>query len=145
MKRGLVLFMVLGLGIFLVACAPTTPKVMEGQVAEELPEEKSAENMVKITASGFEPKTLTVKAGTTITFVNEDSNQHWPASAMHPTHKIYPGSGIEKCGTVEETTIFDACRGLAQGESFYFTFNEKGSWKYHDHLNVPSTGTIVVE
>ncbi len=143
MKKGLVLFVIIVLSVFLIACAPT-PKVMEGKTAPAL--EKSADaNTVKITASGFEPKTLTVKTGTIVTFVNEDSNKHWPASATHPTHKVYPGSGIEKCGIVGETNIFDACRGLAQGESFSFTFNEKGSWKYHDHLNVPSTGTIVVE
>lgn len=103
----------------------------------------TSDPVVKITSSGFSPKTLTVKAGTTVTFVNEDSNKHWPASAMHPTHTLYPGSGIDKCGTGEE--IFDACRGLAKGESFSFNFNEKGSWKYHDHLSVSSTGTIVVE
>lgn len=143
MKRGLVLFAVIVLGTVLIACAPT-PKVMEDKTVPAL--EKSAEvNMVKITASGFEPKTLTVKTGTIVTFVNEDSNKHWPASAMHPIHTVYPGSDIKKCGTAEEKNIFDACRGLAQGESFSFTFNEKGSWKYHDHLSVPSTGTIVVE
>ena len=132
-----------------MACAPPTPKVMEESIAAELPEEVSetapvmdgsAEGKtVKITASGFEPKTLTVKAGTTITFVNEDSNQHWPASAMHPTHAVYPESG----GCIGSK--FDACKGLEQGESFTFTFNEKGSWKYHDHLKVSSTGIIVVE
>ncbi len=158
MKRGLLLFAVLITGILLTACAPT-PKVMEKPVvietAEYFSENASVEptltedapapsSIVKISASGFEPKTLTVKAGTTVTFINEDSNKHWPASAMHPTHKVYPGSGIEKCGTAEETNIFDACLGLAQGELFSFTFNEKGSWRYHDHLSVSLTGTIVV-
>ena len=163
MKRGLLLSGILLLAIFLISCAPPAPKVLEESVAVKLPEEvpettpiaeekptlteevteDKANNVVKITSSGFEPKTLTVKAGTTVTFVNEDSNKHWPASAMHPTHTLYPGSGIEKCGTGEE--IFDTCKGLAQGESFSFTFNEKGSWKYHDHLKVSSTGTIIVE
>ena len=103
----------------------------------------SSDNTVKITTTGFEPKMLTIKAGTTVTFVNEDANQHWPASAMHPTHTVYPGSDIKKCGSSE--SIFDACKGLEQGESFSFTFTEKGSWKYHDHLGISSTGTIVVE
>ena len=120
---------------------------MEDQVLAELPEGSpkptSAEHQITITADGFSPKIITVKAGDTITFFNEDSNKHWPASAMHPTHTIYPGSDIKKCGGGE--AIFDACKGLAQGESFSFTFNEKGSWKYHDHLSVSSTGTIVVE
>lgn len=158
MKRGLLLSAVLVLGIFLIACAPT-PKGMEGpaveqpeEVSETLPpepapveitvEDKTAvppDNTIKITSSGFEPKTLSVKAGTTVTFVNEDSNEHWPASAVHPTHAAYPESG----GCIGSK--FDACKGLAQGESFSFTFNEKGSWKYHDHLRTSSTGTIVVE
>ncbi len=139
----------------LIACSPTekaVPKVIPDTVAdeeqtvpvmEEPNDNSNSDNTVKITASGFEPKTLTLKAGTTVTFVNEDSNKHWPASAMHPTHTVYPGSDIKKCGTDE--SIFDACKGLTQGESFSFTFNEKGSWKYHDHIGVSSTGTIVVE
>ena len=142
MKRGFLLLAVLGLAIFLIACAPT-PKVTEELVVAELPEGSSetttAEHQVTITAEGFSPKTITIKAGDTVTFVNEDSNQHWPASAMHPTHNVYPESG----GCIGSK--FDACKGLEQGESFSFTFNEKGSWKYHDHLSVPSTGTVVVE
>ena len=82
---------------------------------------------------------MTIKTGTTVTFTNEDSNQHWPASAMHPTHTAYPESG----GCIGSK--FDACKGLAQGESFSFTFNEIGSWGYHDHLRASMTGKIVVE
>jgi len=110
---------------------------------EEAIKEQAKVNTVTITAEGFSPKTLTITEGTTVTFTNGDSNNHWPASAMHPTHTVYPGSDIKKCGSDE--TIFDACKGLGQGELFSFTFNEKGSWKYHDHLSVSSTGTIVVE
>mgnify|MGYP001584862973 FL=1 len=159
MKRGFILIGVLGLFLLLIACAPQTPKVMEepavGQpekVSETLPPEPAPvektvedetamppDNTIKITSSGFEPKTLTVKAGTTVTFVNEDSNQHWPASAVHPTHAAYPESG----GCIGSK--FDACKVLAQGESFSFTFNEKGSWNYHDHLRPSNTGKIVVE
>ncbi|MEK6824273.1 MAG: hypothetical protein AABY02_00300, partial [Nanoarchaeota archaeon] len=63
----------------------------------------------------------------------------------HPSHKNYPGSDIAKCGTSEASTIFDACKGLAQGESYSFTFNEVGSWNYHDHLNPNLRGTVIVE
>ena len=166
MKRRLLLLAVIGLAIFLIACTPTQ-KVMEKEVVIETPEDSPLEeklakevdateeimkeettvpipsNIIKITSSGFEPKMLTVKTGTTVTFVNEDSNKHWPASAMHPTHTVYPGSDIKKCGTDAE--IFDACHGLKQGESFSFTFKEKGSWNYHDHLRSSSTGKITVE
>lgn len=141
MKRGLLIISFLALLVIFTGCNTPVPEVTGENAGTD--EELAAGNTVAITAEGFSPKTLTVKAGTMVTFVNEDVNEHWPASAMHPTHMVYPGSGIQKCGTGE--AIFDACKGLAQGESFSFTFDEIGSWKYHDHLNVPLTGTIVVE
>lgn len=103
----------------------------------------ASEKTIEITAAGFSPSTLTVKSGDAVVFVNKDTAQHWPASAMHPTHTLYPEPG----GCIGSK--FDACKGLAQGESFSFVFNHVGSWKYHDHLNCCSDpaffGTIVVE
>ena len=64
---------------------------------------------------------------------------------MHPTHTAYPGSGIEKCGTDEEEGIFDACKGLEEGESFSFVFNEAGSWNYHNHLSPGQFAKVIVE
>ncbi len=94
---------------------------------------------VEITSAGFNPKELTVNAGDTVTFVNKDSSPHRPASAVHPTHSVYPESG----GCIGSK--FDACKNLGQGESWSFTFNQKGTWKYHDHLNPGFTGTIIVK
>lgn len=99
----------------------------------------TAENTVEITSSGFSPNKLTINAGDTVTFVNKDTNPHWPASAVHPTHTVYPESG----GCIGSK--FDACKGLAQGGTFPFKFDKKGIWKYHDHLNIGLTGTIVVQ
>lgn len=143
MKKGLVLILFL-LSIALVAgCTQSAPKESDAGASQEFPAppavpsqpEMAVEHTVEVTSAGFNPSTITVKAGEAVTFVNKDSAQHWPASAMHPTHKVYPGSDIEKCGTAEAPMIFDACKGMAQGESFKFTFNEKGTWNYHDHLN----------
>ncbi len=104
----------------------------------------ASEKTIEITATGFSPNPLTIKVGDTVTFVNKDTAQHWPASAVHPTHTVYPGSDINKCGTAEAATIFDSCKGLATGETFEFTFTHAGSWNYHDHLNPSLWGTIVV-
>ena len=102
--------------------------------------------VVEITTDGFNPKTITITAGDSVTWINKDSRQHWPASAAHPTHTIYPGSGLSKCSNpTERTTIFDACIGISSGKEFTFTFTEQGSWKYHDHLNPGMFGTVVVE
>ena len=101
--------------------------------------------VITYTDSGFSPAELVVDAGTAVTFLNSSSRDFWPASAVHPTHKSYPGSGIEKCGTDEEDTIFDACGAVHPGESYVFTFDEVGSWNYHDHLNASKFGKVVVQ
>ena len=107
----------------------------------------AATNKVEITANGFSPSAIKVRVGDTVTWTNEDSASHWPASAAHPTHKVYPGSDITKCGTAEQPSIFDACKGLAQGESYSFKFEQRGDWKYHDHLRAvaPFFGSVTVE
>lgn len=92
----------------------------------------------------FTPASLTVKKGDKVTWVNKNATNFWPASAMHPTHKVYPGSDIEKCGTVEASKIFDACRSIAQGGEYSFVFNEVGSWKYHDHMKASAFGAVEV-
>ena len=99
---------------------------------------------VEITSSGFSPTALNVNQGDVVTFINKGSSSSWPASAIHPTHTVYPGSDIKKCGGSEEEMIFDACKGLKTGESWTFTFNEVGTWSYHDHLSTGRKGTIVV-
>jgi len=100
---------------------------------------------VTITSLGFSPNSLTIKVGETVTWTNQDTSPHWPASVIHPFHTNYPGSDINKCGTTEESTIFDACDSLSQGDSYSFTFNNAGSWEYHDHFQPGLKGTIVVQ
>ena len=119
------------------------PIVGSGEVEETISGSSSTHD-IEITSSGFSPKTLEINAGDTVTWTNKDSRNHWPASASHPTHTVYPGSSISKCGISAESETFDACNGLSAGESYSFTFNEKGTWKYHDHLSTSRTGTIIV-
>lgn len=105
---------------------------------------KTDDNTVTYLDNGYQPKELTVKVGTTVFFQNGSISPLWTASAMHPTHKVYPGSDIAKCGTTEATTIFDSCRNLSPGESWSFTFTQVGRWNYHNHSNPSHFGTIVV-
>ncbi len=103
---------------------------------------ETGEVIVRITEKGFEPREVEIQRGTTVIWINESSKASWPASDPHPTHRLYPGSGIEKCGTGAE--IFDACRSLQPGEKWSFVFNEVGEWGYHDHLNPTRRGKIIV-
>lgn len=97
------------------------------------------ENIVTSTSAGYSPSTLTIKKRETVIFKNESSVPVWTASAVHPTHKVYPTTG----GCLGST--FDACVGIKSGESWSFKFDIVGTWKYHDHLNAKNFGTIVVE
>lgn len=93
--------------------------------------EAAMEATIEVNEEGsFVPQKTTIKKGGKVTWINKDSKFTWPASAMHPTHSVYPG--------------FDALRPLKINESYSFTFDEIGSWKYHDHLNPSQTGTIEV-
>lgn len=104
------------------------------QVAEAV-----LEKTIEIDDGGFRPKTLEIKKGAKITWINRLSRESvWPASAAHPTHDIYP----EKGGCIG--SAFDACRGLQSGEQYSFTFQEIGRWNYHDHLHPGRAGMIIV-
>lgn len=86
---------------------------------------------IEMTQSGFSPKELTIKKGDTVEFVNKDSARHWPASGVHPTHKLCPG--------------FDAMKGVDAGKTYSFTFNEAKTCPFHDHLSPNLFGKIIVE
>ena len=94
---------------------------------------------VTYTDTGFSPSVLRVKVGDAVVFTNASSGTMWPASASHPTHKVYPTTG----GCLGST--FDACRGFEPGTSWTFRFDFAGTWGYHNHLHPSSTGTIIVE
>ena len=113
----------------------------------ELPTEtgETTTHTIVYTANGYSPGQLTIKVGDTVIFKNESQMEMWTASAMHPTHKVYPGSGIEKCGTAEAAKIFDACAAIASGGEWSFTFTEAGTWAYHNHLQSNHFGKVIVE
>jgi len=103
------------------------------------------ENVVTYTNTGYSPKTLTIKKGETVTFKNQSSRSMWPASAVHPSHRVYSGTSLEQHCPDVAGTAFDACKGYLPGESWSFKFDKVGTWKYHDHLDPSDTGTITVE
>lgn len=125
---------------------PKTPANSASETKTSQPQDQKASspaeetvNVVTYSDVGYTPKTITIKAGESIMFKNQSPKSMWPASAKHPTHRDYPTTG----GCIGST--FDACRGVPPGESWAFTFDIRGSWKYHNHLNPGNTGTVVVE
>lgn len=94
----------------------------------------SGENLdpvtVTMTESGYDIKDLDIKVGQTVIFKNQGLEGLWPASNIHPTHEIYPE--------------FDPQRPVLPGQSWEYTFDKEGEWRYHDHLFPTIVGTIRV-
>ena len=93
---------------------------------------------VRITSVGFEPREVKMQKGGTVIWVNESGSAVWPASAVHPTHDVYPQKG----GCI--ASAFDACRRVENGGTYEFRFDHMGTWKYHDHLNASRFGSVTV-
>ena len=116
--------------------AQANPPVQASSTAQEA---KPLINTIEITSTGFVPSTLTINKGEPVNFINKDLNTHWPASDPHPLHNGYPEQG----GCIGSK--FDACKPLANGEVWTFTFDIVGTWHYHDHLHPYLKGTIIVK
>lgn len=103
------------LALVLLATAVAAPLAMRRAHA--------ADATVKITEFTFSPLALTVKAGTTVTWTNEDDIPH----------------------TVDATTRAFKSGVLDSDQKFSFTFTAPGTYKYFCALHPHMTGAIVVE
>lgn len=88
------------------------------------------QNTITLTASGFSPETLTIKAGDKVTWANKSGADAAVNSNPHPVHTDYPPLNL---GSFKD------------GENLSLTFDQAGTYGYHNHLNPSQTGTIVVE
>ena len=104
-----------------------------------------SKNLVTYTDEGYSPNTITIKKGETVTWKNKSSMTMWTASGVHPVHTAYTGTNIANCGTPASLNQFDACIGVAPGQSWSFKFDLRGTWGYHNHTNASHWGKIVVE
>lgn len=86
--------------------------------------------VVTLTKEGYVPDTISIKSGDTVTFKNTTGNLHWPASNLHPSHRIY--------------SEFDPQEPISPTDTWSFTFTKVGEWKFHDHLSPYFTGVITV-
>jgi plastocyanin len=101
------------------------------QTQEPAPTNGKVVATINMNDDNYKPNEVTLNAGEAITFVNKSNSNKWPASNIHPTHELYPE--------------FDPKRELKPGESWTFTFNNKGQWRMHDHLVPYIKGTITVK
>jgi plastocyanin len=97
-------------------------------------------SQVTIQDFSFKPATLTVKAGTTVTWINSGPS----------AHTVTSDTMVFQSANLSGPTAGDAYGGGGMaGASFQFTFNTPGTYAYHCSLHPPSsypgfTGTIAV-
>jgi plastocyanin len=77
---------------------------------------------VTITGYSFQPATLYVRRGTTVTWTNQDSQVHTVTSDNNTFHSAT----------------------LGQGQSYSYTFNSNGTYAYHCQIHPGMYGTVVV-
>jgi plastocyanin len=83
----------------------------------------AADTKVKIDNFSFAPESVTVKAGTTVTWINEDDIPHTVASSA----KAFKSKALDT------------------DDTYAFTFMTPGVYQYFCSLHPHMTGTIVVE
>ena len=81
-------------------------------------------NTVTIDNFSFTPATLTVKAGTTVTWTNQDDIPH----GIGATNNAFPKS-----------------KALDTDDSYSFTFATPGTYQFFCYLHPKMVGSIVVE
>jgi plastocyanin len=101
------------------ASAPLLAAIILPAVAQQAPA-----GAVSIANFTFSPPTLTVKAGTTVTWTNNDDIPH---------------------GIASSSNAFTRSKALDTNDSFSFTFSTPGSYQYFCYIHPHMVGTIVVE
>jgi len=80
-------------------------------------------NKVSIQGFAFNPSSITVSVGTTVTWTNNDS----------VTHTVTSDTGAFSSGN------------LNPGQTFSHTFNQAGTFAYHCSIHTSMHGTVVVQ
>lgn len=117
-----------GSAVFVKTGQPVPSSVFDEQVVAR---DGMGMATVTYTNNGFSPKKITVPAGTMVEFVNKSDVEMWVATNLHPEHDILP--------------TFDQFKSVGRDKNYMYTFDKKGSWKYHDHLSPSFEGVINVE
>ena len=88
------------------------------------------ETNVTVTQDGFNPSTITVKAGTDIIWTNKSGGPVTVNSDNHPTHLLYPELNLGE---------------FSDGSSVSVILTKPGTYTYHNHLQPSQKGTIIVQ
>ncbi len=88
-----------------------------------------SDNTIRINKKGFDPSSITVKANSTVRWVNDDSTAD--PRLYNPTHRI-------TLVTIKDSPL------LSPGQGWSWIFTEPGSYDYNDMIHDIPKGTVTV-
>lgn len=106
--------------------SPSTAPAVQASPSAAVDEQ----NAVTLSQTGFSPATITVKAGTKVTWTNKSGIDATVSSDPHPAHTDYPPLNLGK---------------FSDGATHSLTFDKPGTYGYHNHFNASEKGTVVVQ
>lgn len=92
------------------------------------------------TTDGFSPETVEVSVGDTVRWKSDTDNM-WVATDVHPSHTVYSGTSLGDHCPDTDGNDFDQCE---TSNTYTFTFEQAGEWKYHNHVQSSQAGTVIV-
>ena len=114
MKHSAILVLVL-IAIALICGCTAVPSGSKGSLPATQITTPSSYAAVSIRARAFDPAILTIKPGTMVTWTNDDPMAHY----------------VVHLPEVGQPELFNSGR-LSSGQSFSYTFGEKGRYNYGD-------------
>jgi amicyanin len=105
------------------AAGQSGPGTVAGQTAQPVAVAAQTGPRIEITKHKFSRPTLTVPAGTTVTWLNRDEDLH----------------------TVVSTTLAFKSAGLETDEAYSYTFTKPGVYEYFCTLHPLMTGKVIVK
>ena len=126
MKKTIIILAVLivvVIGIYLMT-SNNKPRVDQISVPTTQTSDTTSDIVINIKNLAFNPQVLKVKAGTKVTWVNNDSMAHTVTS--------------------DSDNILNSPT-LSSGQSFSFTFTNTGTTNYHCNIHKTMQGIVIVE
>ena len=85
---------------------------------------------VTLDRNGYSPKTITIKKGEKVMWINHSGQEATVNSDPHPTHNFHRVLNLGQ---------------FPDGSSVQAVFGETGTFTYHNHFIPSQTGTVIVE
>jgi plastocyanin len=130
MKKILILFFVIFIALFFIACEPTSDSGDAGDSGDSGDSGDAGDggstpitHEVDISGFAYDPASITINVGDEVIWTNLDS----------ATHTV-----------TEDMDMFDS-GDLAQNDTFTYTFDTTGTYNYYCTYHTSMTGTVIVE